>query len=301
MTTEQKTAIKQQLVSMIDTKKLSQAEAARQMGMSAPTLWNIINNAWDKVSTQMWNRVAAWCGYSEKTWLLLETRQLTTVVNLLNDAQENSRMLALCANTGLGKTTAIKYYHQNNANVYYMLCTVTMTRNDFVSELQTVLGLDVPGNLHKRLQSVIDKLADAEFPLLILDDAGKLNEGCLRLIQIIYDSLEHRVGIVLVGTLQLRKFIFAGAAKDRQGFRELKRRIAYWETLHAPDASTISVFCRELKIVDANAIAFVKRKCQDFGTMRELLTNAQRIAARHNCPISLSILESVHVGDVLEA
>jgi DNA transposition AAA+ family ATPase len=301
MSNEGKNAIISMAEAMLERKKLSGAEAARQMGMSHPTFSQMLNRKWELVSDQMWQRVANWCGYLGNTeWPVLETMQYNTVTNLLLDAQENCRMLALCANTGLGKSTSIRLYCKETPNTYKVLCTVTMSRKDFLAEIQKALGIDLSGSIHARIESIIEKLGSMKWPLLILDDAGKLNESCLKLVQVIYDSLEFRCGIVLAGTTQLKKFILSGASKDKQGFRELKRRIGYWERLMPPDIHAIRGFCEAFSITEANAISFVHRQCKDFGTLREMLTNAKRLADKNGCSIDLSILESVNVGDRYE-
>lgn len=292
-----KTEIHARVLSQIAEKNLSDADAAKQIGMSASYLWHIRHNKWDSISDTMWMKAATWCGYSFNRWATASTPQLNSIVNLLLDAQENCRMMAIASPTGIGKTTGINYYYQSARNTYKVLCTVTMSRKDFLRAVQEAMGIDQEGSLHSRIESIIEKLNSAPNSLLILDDVGKLNDGCLRLIQVIYDRTEGRCGIVLAGTEQLKKYIFKMASKDKLGFRELKRRIAYWETLMPVSQRAVETICKQFNIQDKDCISFCMRTCNNYGTLRELLVNANRMAIKEQCAITLDILENVHVGE----
>lgn len=299
MEAKHKEEIHQRLTKQMKDKGTSQAEASRQMSMSEATLSQIRNKNWENISDEMWLKAAKWCHYNFTGWRTRGTSQVTTIGNLLCDAQENCRMLALSAPTGLGKTTGIGHYHKHNRNVYVVLCTVLMSRRDFLIAIQEALGISVEGNLNTRMGSIIHKLASESFPLLILDDAGKLSDHCLRLVQIIYDELDSRAGIVLAGTPHMKTRIRKSAAKDTLGFRELLRRIGYWETLMPISRSTVQIFCTDdFGIRDTDVIEFVFKNCKDYGTLKELLINAKKLAEKEKCSITLDIISSVHVGDV---
>ena len=87
----------------------------------------------------------------KKEWKLKVTPNVNAINDLCNDAQENSRYMAAIGKTGLGKTEALKQYAKKNANTYYMLCTITMGRKDFLSSLAEAIGLQVEGSIHHRV------------------------------------------------------------------------------------------------------------------------------------------------------
>jgi hypothetical protein len=82
--------------------------------------------------------------------------------------------------------------------------------------------------------------------VLLLDDVGKLPNECYRVIQLIYDKLGERCGIVLTGTNYLKQHLLKCAAADKMSFRELVRRIRNkeWGLLKKPSPKEIATFFR---------------------------------------------------------
>lgn len=300
MTQQQKTEIKLLTQERIAAKGLSNNQASKQIGVSAALLSNLLNDKWDQISDQMWLKIANWAGYQLSSWTIFETRNTKAIHELCEDARLNSRFLAVAGDTGLGKTTALKFYSSNRQNAFYVLCTVTMTRKDFLAAILQSIGLETEGSLHNRVASIINKLGGMDAPVLILDDFGKLNDSCVRMIQLIYDGLEGRCGIVIAGLNYMKDLIFRNAAKDRPGFRELKRRIGYWQPLYGITKAFIATVCNKYGITEDHALRFVEVNCNDYGTLKELIMNYRRLVERK--PESLEnasqreLLASLHVG-----
>jgi DNA transposition AAA+ family ATPase len=272
---------KQQIVAQLNLKvqktNLSYNKAANQIGVSAALLSNMNSGKWEKISDDKWRIVAAWCGVDAKSWKLRETANLVAIKKLCSDAQNNQRFLAVVDRTGLGKTVSLKWYASNHENAFYMLCTVTMTRKDFLVSLQQALGMEPSvGSIHSRMQSIINELGAKENPLILLDDSGKLSDSVLRLIQVLYDALEFRCGIVLSGTEHFKNYVFKMASKDKLGFRELKRRIGYWQSLHDISRKWLQVVCEDFEVKDPQAVTLVYKMAKDYGSLRELLMNYTR-------------------------
>lgn len=300
MTQQQKSEIKLLTQERIAAKALSNNQASKQMGVSAALLSNLLNDKWDQISDQMWLKVSAWAGYQISSWTIFETRNTKAINELCEDAKSNSRFLAVAGDTGLGKTTALKYFSSNRQNAFYVLCTVTMSRKDFLTAILQSIGLESEGSLHNRTMNIVNKLSTLEAPVLILDDFGKLSDSCVRMIQLIYDGLEGRCGIVIAGLNYMKDQIFRNATKDKPGYRELKRRIGYWQPLYGITRSFINTVCQKYGITDDPALRFVEANCHDYGTLKELIMNYRRMVERK--PELLSegsqreVLASLHVG-----
>jgi len=300
MTQDQKKQIKSILTERIEDKNLSANQAAKQIGISAALLSNLLNDKWDQISDQKWMMVAAWVGYETTRWEMFTTKNTAAILELCEDAKINARFLAVAGDTGLGKTTALRHFCQKNQNAYYVLCSVTMSRKDFLSAILRSIGHDVEGSLHNRTRSIITKLGEMEQPVLILDDFGKLSDSCIRMIQLIYDGLEGRCGIVIAGLAYMKNMIFKMAAKDKPGFRELKRRIGYWQPLYGLTPGFVNMICQKFGIVEIPAIQFVSQACQDYGSLKELVINYRRLVERR--PELLTeksqreIIATLHVG-----
>jgi DNA transposition AAA+ family ATPase len=273
MNSDEKKTIKELTHQRMNATNVSQNNAAKQIGISSGTLSQLLNDKWELISSDMWRKVAAWVGHTTKSWKIRETKNLLTIQNLCKDAQQNSRFLAVIGATGYGKTTPLKLYAAQTQNAFYNLCTVVMGQKSFLTTLQQSIGIDADGSVEMRIRTIINKLKVLENPVIILDDAGKLKDACYRLLQIIYDELEGRCGIVIAGVPYLKNYIFKMAAKDKQGFRELKRRIGFWQELAGPSGALIRTICADYGITDTDALKYVERNCQNLGSLREMLTN----------------------------
>ena len=167
----------------------SQNVLAAKMDVSPATLSNMRAGKWANISPAMWNKVAAFLGIRE-AWTLFETPNFLRVRKVCQDAQQHHKMLAVAAFTGAGKTTALKEYAAKNPNTYYVLCTLVMGRKELVSAILRAMGLEQVGTVAAGLAAISAKLNETTDPLLILDDAGKLPDGILPIVQIIQDSTE---------------------------------------------------------------------------------------------------------------
>lgn len=296
MTNKQKKQIADLARERIQMKMLSQNMAATEIGISSALLSQMLNNKskWGLIKDDKWRLLAAWSGYRISNWQIRETRNFSVIQDCCKDAQENHRMLAIPAYSGAGKTTGLKYYHDKHSSTYYVLGKVTMGRKDFLGELQKAMSMEISGSVYVRTNNIVERLRTRENPLLIIDDAGKLNDGCMRLIQVIYDELEFNIGLVLAGTHHFKKYIQAMASKDKMGFRELYRRIGFWQPLYEPTKNVVSTICKDFGIIDPYAQDYIFRQAKNYGSLRELITNAHR--ASNGSRVDVELLASLHVG-----
>lgn len=314
LTPEQKQQIITDAEKAREAKQLSCNAASTQIGISNATYSNMLNGStqpghdkWKSINDERWLMVKKWATPHASTapasitqtnspeWPLMDTINLRVVIDLCTDAQANSRLLSVCADTGLGKTTGLKKYCADTPNAYYTLCTVTMGRKDFLNAIARSMGMDVEGSIHSRLATIVNKLAGLDRPLLVLDDVGKLNDACLRLLQIVYDELERRIGIVIAGLPYFQKTLFRNAVKGKQGFPELRRRIGYWQPLQRPTAKFIQSVCQRYSITELPAINYLTNTIADMGTLREVIENYYRTTPTDTLT-QLEILTRLHVG-----
>jgi DNA transposition AAA+ family ATPase len=282
-------------------RNMSQAELARKMKAqigygSDATVINIKQGNWDLISEEAVNKLRSF--FKIDNWKLRNTHNFNAINKLCDDARTNKRFMAIAGYTGAGKTTALRYYSQNNSETYYVLATVLMTKRSFLEAIQRSMGLQAGNSLADLMASIVHKLNGSSMPLLIIDDASKLPHSVMRLLQVIYDETEYNAGIVLAGTETLKAEIDRQARRGNLGFRELKRRIAYWQPLRRPTHSIIAAICKDYNITDGNAISYIAENAADYGTIRNLVLNAQAIAARDGLTITREVLVDLHVGDM---
>jgi DNA transposition AAA+ family ATPase len=218
-------------------------------------------------------------------------------INLLQNAQTYSRFLALTGATGNGKTHALKLYARRNANAYYVLCDSEMSKKRFMQAILQAIGVrpdDAGTNNGEMLAAIVRKLNSDNSPLLILDDAGKLNDSMLRVIQIIYDRTENHAGLVIAGTEYLAESVEKKARRNVMGFRELRRRVAYWESLEGISAEDVKSICEKNEVTDEGVIKYLVSNCHDFGTIRNMITNLKAMAKALGQPMSRDMLVNMN-------
>jgi DNA transposition AAA+ family ATPase len=253
----------------------SQNKFSKQAAVSSATISQMLQRKWELISTEMWQRIARVL-HINGDWAMVRTRNYNAVLKLCHEAQHHHRMLAVSAFTGSGKTAALVQYSQHNAQAYYTMATVLWGKKQFLQHISQAIGIGTTGTLADRMDAIIDHLREQEHPILIIDDAGKLSDGVLRLVQVLYDALEGACGIVLAGTEYLQRYIDKMALKDKMGFRELRRRIGIFLPLHPPTPKVVAEICTANGISDQPCIDYIIRMAKDYGSIREMITNALR-------------------------
>jgi DNA transposition AAA+ family ATPase len=295
ITATHRTELREAIIQALDVPGMSQNQLAKQMGVSAATVISIKTEDWEKVSDKMVSQLRAY--FRLDNWGLRKTHNFEVINALCEDAAGNRRFLAVAGYTGAGKTTALRYYAQHHAATFYVLATVVHTKRTFLKAIQQSMGLNEGHSIWELMDSIIRKLKSLPGALLIIDDGGKLSQTCMRLLQVIYDETEYSAGIVLAGTEYLKDEIDRQARRNTMGYRELQRRIAYWQPLHRPAKKVVTAICQDYGISEPTAVSFINEHAADYGTLRNLILNATALAARENIPVTRELLADVHVGD----
>lgn len=283
------TAVHEQITRMTSGSTGYSAKRLSQLlGVSDATISHIKNRKWTEVRAQMWDRLYSHPVLGLTKSELSLTRNLRKIELVCKDAQEASRMVAIAAYTGGGKTTAFEYiaYGGTNENVFYVLATEAMNVSEFLVKVGRSMGLDLAGRPSAMIDKINERLIRSTKPLLIIDDAGKLNDACMRHIQIIYDYTKGYAGIVLGGTEYLQKTIHRKATLDKRGFRELKRRISLWVDLYRPSYKEIQDRCEKRGLLAEQEVMLVAKAARwnkdevanesDFGTIENAIDNLLR-------------------------
>jgi transcriptional regulator with XRE-family HTH domain len=269
---------------VMKAKGISPAELARITGISPATISQLFSGKYPGNNEEMLRKIAAATNYRTNEWKLLSTTNLRTIENLFEDARLGSRMLALHGETGMGKTAALTWLCSKTPNSYYILANVLMKQKDFVKAIQKAIGSDMEGTIVQRMEDVIEKLLQKQNPVLVIDDIGKLKEHskCFYLLQLLFDRTEGRLGLVLAGTKAFPVFIQRQAGKDNMGFRELKRRVTYWQPLKdRVERKFITTMAELNAITQPSAIDYMAKVCNNYGDVKELITNYKRYIEIH--------------------
>lgn len=274
---------------------MSQNAFAEQIGISAAHMSNVLTGKLGAVSDELWAQL--YCRAGKIKIPRIETQNYTEVIGLCRDAQENQRLLAISADTGLGKTTALKAYQKANPNVFYMLCTGSMSSRIFAEGLSLAMGMGDGRNASRNMQQAASALSRLDRPLLILDDAGKLGTKAYPLIQELRDRTEDEAGIVIAGMPYLRKFVQQGVQQGWNGLAEFHRRVGKWIDLRRPSADEVATLCGFAGITAKPTVKYIFNWATNFGLLNELLENALRASAAGNDINDQAVIRALQVGD----
>lgn len=290
---------REQILSLVNEymtqKGLSQNKMAKLLGINGSHLGNIRKKSkWTKVSDDMWNKVNAFFRKGSDEWVILRTHNLETVLHICKQAQEESKMFCITGETGVGKTVGLLQHEGMKQRAYYVLCNCMMSDSAFLKAICRALGLNPTGHRLALFGRITDTLKKQSKPILLLDDVGKLPNSCYRVIQLLYDELENKCGIVLTGTNFLKRHLQRCANTDKMSFRELVRRIRNkeWELLGKPTRAEIQGMCGYHGITDKEVIAYLSRVCKEYQYVRDLILDSLKLA--NGMDVTLDIVESVN-------
>lgn len=230
----------------------SQAKAVAMLrNISEATLINVLKGKWDSISDDMWRSLGKQVGYSNSaSWNLAETKDFSTLQLFFSDAKDFSNVYGITGPAGSGKSTIAEYYARVKPNVYHITCADYFNRKMFLNKLLQAMGKENLGyNVAEMMDLVVETLMKQDTPLIILDEADKLNDQVLYFFITLYNMLKGRCGMVLMATDFLSKRITRGVKKNMKGYNEIYSRIGRrFISLHGVSKAEV------LKICEANGI-----------------------------------------------
>lgn len=209
----------------------SQDRLAKVLGLKAPDITNLFKGNWQNnsqlIGAEKWLIFARWVNYQknpEMQWHTAETEVLQLITHQIGMCQAQSMSAMLVDDAGIGKTHAARYYASNNQNAFYVDCSVSSRKTEFIRALAKAVGIGNTGRLADVLENTLYALSQMDKPVLILDESGDLEQSALLIVKRIYNALEDHCGIYMIGSDGLRTKINSGLYHKRLGFAELYSR-----------------------------------------------------------------------------
>lgn len=280
---------KQQIILSLESfcKKMgSQNKAANALGVSSAIISRMLRRKWDLIKDEMWRKVASGCGHSTAEWNIVETKDFQTLWVIYHDAQANGNAMAIVGRAGSGKTMAARRYCKGNKTVFHLCCNEFWNKKMFMQELLATLGCDWSGyTTSDMISAIIRRIKSLNHPLLILDEADKLNDNVLYFFITIYNALEDnlgtlRCGLILQATNYLEKRINRGVKLNRKGYNELYSRICRrFVPLYGVSDRDITMVCLANGVTDPKEIKEVIADSErDLRRVRRAIYTLKRIA-----------------------
>lgn len=243
----------------------SQNQAARSLnGVSAATITQIMQENYDTVSDKMWRNIASQVGTGNAGWVFVQTEPYRMLTRLLEDAQEYANVFAACSEAGNGKSYTMSSYAREHRRVYLLRCSKLWDQNTFAQELFRSMGRDSYGNsVRKMIGEAVRFIKTQEHPLILLDEADKLQDKVMQIFITLYNELEEHCGIVLCATDHLQQRIERGLERNKEGYKEIYSRIGR-KFIELPDVTStdIASICMNNGIHDRQLIKTVIKESE---------------------------------------
>ncbi|MDH1881153.1 ATP-binding protein [Empedobacter sp. GD03797] len=282
MTQQDKFVVVENLERYIAQKGSQNKVAAEMQSVSAATLSQMRNHNWENIADEMWRRVSAFLGIGANDWKFAETNNSKELMRLFSDAQGLSLVMAVTANAGSGKTETAKYYEADNANVFRLSCNEYWDKKWFLKELLSKMGKESDGmTMPEMMLKVVTTLKSIDKPLIILDEADKLQDKVLLFFITLYNELEDHAGIMLMATRFLETRIKRGVTAQKKGYREIYSRIGLrFIELDPTSYADVKSVCEINGVTDERAISAISKDCDgDIRRVKRLVIANKRANA----------------------
>lgn len=213
----------------------SQNKYANSIGIHPSTITNIINRNWianeKLISNQKWIEIANAIKYNlfrEGDWKIAKTKTLVEIWEKIEYARDTADSIIICDRYGIGKTAAIESYAENNDFVYLIDDTRDIsTKSLLINELARITGAGLQGKLIEKAQRALSiiKSNAGQNPVLIIDEAGDMNNAAIEWLKKLINQTKGCMGLVLVGSDGLKDKIERGKGRGSNGFGELFSRL----------------------------------------------------------------------------
>ena len=174
---------------------------------------------------------------------LYNTKDLQSVFEQCEKTRKHKLMSGLLADTGMGKSTSLKAY-ANGKDVFMVTADKTMNAKRLFLKIGDKLNIGFDGNIHDVMLKIAEKLNSLESPLLIIDEAGKLNHVMMLYLHDLREYTKENCGILLAGMPYFKTRLEKFSEKQKEGCSEFLRRINIWHELKGLSRKEIEYICQ---------------------------------------------------------
>lgn len=202
------------------------AESLRDV--SQTSVRNILAGKFENVSDTFWRNLRGQIATPEANdWVLVNTPVMDDLTFRFREAQEDADWAWAISPPGSGKTVAAKRYVSENPNTFYVQCDEAMAKSTFAIELARAVGLRVNTQRNARaiIMDAVAMLGEMNHPLIIFDEADKLNDCILYFFITIYNHLQDKAGVVFISTDYIARRMDSGLRRGVKGYAELYSRV----------------------------------------------------------------------------
>lgn len=224
-------------------KGISKNELAIQIGVNSAYLSKIENEKFDEISSEMLTKIGSAIKL-RSAQEIYETSDLASVFRQCEMTSKHRLMTGLLADTGVGKTTSLRAYSMRE-NVFFVTVDKTMNAKGFLKAILREMQISFDGNAHDIMTKIAKELNSLKEPLLIIDEAGKLNHAMILYLHDLREYTRANCGIILSGMPYFKSNLQKFSDKQKEGCAEFLRRINVWHELKGLSRTETEAICRE--------------------------------------------------------
>ncbi len=233
----------------------------------------VLNEKWESISDDAWRNLQKQVSKKDE-WVIVETRGYKFLSQLFVDARLHSNTFGIIGKTGYGKTETAKLVLEEN--VFVVKANEYFTSRDFLEEILRLMGKNGAGySIAGMMKQIITNLLKLQNPLIIIDEADKLNDKVLYFFISLYNALEGKCGLIIIATPYLKKKIDDGLMRNKKGYAEIYSRIGRnFLEVPKPSKNDITAIVQANGITDPQTINSIYNSCGDDLRSVKLLVHA---------------------------
>lgn len=233
LTGEQKEMIRQALIDAYARSGMpSRNKYATSIGITSSDFSNIEHRKWVQneklLSVEKWLRLARTLRVVFRThqqWVTAPTATYRAITEQLKRCQARSITGIFCDEAGIGKTHAAREYAETHANAFYVNGGSHPRKIRFIRALAQAVGINPDqATTEEVFQDTVYYLRALANPIIIIDEAGDLDQSTYLLLKRLYNDLEDHCALYMLGARGLKRRIDGGIRVHRNGFEELFSR-----------------------------------------------------------------------------
>jgi len=202
-------------------------KAQASLRISGATISKMLNDKHGDIADDMWRKMANALGIKlDEQWIHADTEPTKALSEIFNDSRKYAETYGIICQPGGGKTHTLNNFRKQNENVFYVKCKRHTSESEMLQELLRSMGKNhTMRSINALLNEVVRIIERLESPVIIIDELEKVPNNTLFNIIDLYNEVEDKCGICLIGTPNLKKRIVDGLQRTKMCYNELYSRL----------------------------------------------------------------------------
>lgn len=269
------------LRTLVDGKRFTFAQVARETGLSSGTVSSFMNEKYNGDNERVETALTRWIEKQQagaeipEPPRFIETPTVKQIWTAFRYAHLTECIGVVCGNPGVGKSEAAREYRRGNDNVW--LITVTPACSsvlECLTELAYELGMNDSPRRKGPLARALRRRLDGTQGLIIIDEADHLGAETLEELRLLQEAT--RVGLVLMGNHRVYSNMTGGNRTVE--FARLFSRIAKRVAINKTKKADVAAIADAWSITGEKERELLQQIAQKPGALR-ILSHSLRLAA----------------------